>query len=519
MSSRHGRSGASPARLLWALALLVVAGLAVPLVFLLEQAVQVGWATLSGLLFRGLTVQLLGNTVRLLVVVVALCALVGLAAAWLVERTALPGRRVWAALLVLPLAVPDFVIGFGWVSLTGAVKGFWGAVLVMTAGLYPLVYLPVAAALRSADPTTEEVARGLGAGWLRTFLRVSLPQVRGPLVGGCLLVGLTTLAEYGAFELLGYQTFTTEIYAEFLNGFDSPAASALSLVLVGLGLVLIVAEVGARGRRSASRVGPQAQRRQIAHRLGRGTPAVLAGLVALLGGALGVPLAMIGYWLLRAGSTTLPGTSLSAAAGYTAGYAAAAAFTAVAAALPVGLLVTRRSGRLSRLLERSSFLVMALPGLLIALSLTFLAVHYLRGLYQTGLLLVIGYAILFFPLALVGVRSSASRAAPALAEVARSLGSRGPAVLRRVTLPLLVPGLAAAFSLVFLSAVTELTTTLVLIPTGQQTLATEFWAYTSNVSYAAAAPYAAAIVAVAVVPSALLARYFDRLPGTGRQFA
>ena len=147
----------------------------------------------------------------------------------------------------------------------------------------------------------------------------------------------------------------------------------------------------------------------------------------------------------------------------------------------------RWEGRIYQLLERSTYLVMAVPGLVIALALTFFVEHYLGGTgYESAALLVLAYAMLFFPLAL--------------------------AVLGRVTLPLVAPGLAAAFSLVFLSALTELTATLVLIPSGVETLSTQFWAYQTDFAYGQAAPYAALMIAIAAVPSFVLGRWFDRLP-------
>ena len=117
---------------------------------------------------------------------------------------------------------------------------------------------------------------------------------------------------------------------------------------------------------------------------------------------------------------------------------------------------------------------------------------------------------MFFPLALVGVKASLVRAPASLDEVARSLGQRRLAVLVRVTMRLAGPGLVAAFCLVFLSAVTELTATLLLIPTGTQTLATQFWAYESNLSYSQAAPFALVMIVVAAVPSYVLGRFFNR---------
>ena len=143
--------------------------LLLPLAFLLVEAQGAGVSKVVGLVNRPLTAHLLWNTVRLTVAVSALCTVIGTGAAWLVERTNLPGRPVWAVLLVVPLAIPDFVISFGWASLSKDISGFRGAVLVMTLAVYPLVYLPVASSLRNADPAIEEVSRSLGVSRLKTF--------------------------------------------------------------------------------------------------------------------------------------------------------------------------------------------------------------------------------------------------------------------------------------------------------------------------------------------------------------
>jgi iron(III) transport system permease protein len=499
--------------MLLTLSLAVAIVLVAPLCFLLIEAHGAGTSTIVSLIFRSLTATLLWNTVRLTVVVTVLCAVIGIAAAWFIERTDLPGRRVWAVLVVVPLAIPDFVASFGWASLSTWVQGFRGAVLVMTLAIYPLVYLPVAASFRNADPGQEEVARSLGAGRLSTSWRITLGQARTAILGGCLLVTLVLLAEYGAFEILGYQTFTTEIFTEFNVSFNIPTASALSLVLVLLSLLVLAGEGLARGRSRVSRSGPLAQRIGARQRLGRARIPVLAGFVLLVALALGVPVGASIYWILEAGHAYLTGVSLVDAAWHTALYSAAAATLATIMALPVALLAIRHRGRSYQLLERSTYLVLAMPGLVIALAFSYFTERYAGGfLYQSAPLLILAYAILFFPLALVGVRASVAQAPPSLEEVARSLGQRRLAVLWRVTLPLIGPGLAAAFCLVFLSAVTELTATLILIPTGVQTLATQFWAYQQNLAYGQAAPFALAIIAIAALPSYVLGRFFDRLP-------
>ena len=240
----------------------------------------------------------------------------------------------------------------------------------------------------------------------------------------------------------------------------------------------------------------------------------LLGLAALLGLAIGVPLAALAYWFAQGTSSTLPSGSILGAAGATAGYSAAAAALATIAALPVAILVERHRSKASVLLERSTYIVQALPGLVVALALVYFSVRYLPQLYQSSTEMVFAYAIMFFPLALVAVRAGIAQAPTGLDEVARSLGHGRLSVLMRITLPLLAPGILAGFSLVFLSAATELTATLVLHPTGVETLATQFWAYTTNFSYGAAAPYALGLLLVAMLPGVFLSRWFERIAGS-----
>jgi len=498
---------------LFTISSLVAAILALPLVFLLIEARGAGASEVAHLIFRPLTWSLLWNTVRLTVVVTVACAVIGTAAAWCVERTDLPGRRVWAVLVVVPLAIPDFVVSFGWNSLWTWAHGFRGAVIVMTLAVYPLVYLPVAASLRMADPAQEEVARSLGSGRVRTFVRITLGQAKGAILGGCLLVALVLLAEYGAFEILGYQTFTTEIFTE-LSGYSFAASCALSLVLVALSLLVLAGEGMLRGRGRVSRSGPMTQRVNPPQHLGWTRWPALALFAALALLALGVPIAATVYWMQAGLPGALSGganVSLLNAAGHTAGYGGSAAALATVMAFPVALLAIRHSGRARQILERSTYLVLGMPGVVIAFALLYFTERYAAGFgYGTSLLLIACYAIMFFPLALVGVKASLARAPVSLDEVARSLGQPRLAVLFRVTMRLAGPGLVAAFCLVFLSAVTELTATLLLIPTGAQTLATQFWSYESNLSYSQAAPFALVMIIVAAVPSYVLGRFFQR---------
>lgn len=502
----------------WLLApasVLIVAVLLSPLALVVLQAVQTGWSQLWPVLDRPFVGTLLWNTVRLAVAVTALCAVIGTVAAWLTERTTLPGRRVWSVLLIVPLVVPDFVLSWAWSSVFPSVQGYLGAALVMVLHLYPLVYLPMTAAFRAADPGQEEAARSLGLSRWAVWLRISVRQARSVLLGGCLLVCLSLMAYYGAFEDLHYQTFTTAIFGELRTQFNPAGASALSLVLVILSVLVLGGETTFRERGRLQRPGAMAQRAQQPIPLSWSRLPALAGVALLVGLALGFPVAIVIYWMTIGAASTLPAAvSLSSAVGYTALYSALGALVATALALPVSLLAARHQRRWSTALERSTFITQALPGVVIGLALVFLASRYLGFLYQSPELLVVSYMLMFFPLGLVAVTSSVLRASPRLEEAGRILGRRPWHVRLTVTLPLLAPGLAAAFCFVFLSAATELTATLLLVPTGVQTLATQFWAYAEQgVSFGAAAPYAAAMIVMSAVPAYLLGQFFDRRSG------
>jgi iron(III) transport system permease protein len=507
---RRGRS-----RAVLVLGGVVAVLLLLPLLLLVLDARSAGWAEIHRVLFRERSLLLLRHTVTLSVLVVMFAAVIGTAVAWCTERTALPARRLWTVLLVLPVAIPDFVVGYAWHSISPTMNELLGATLVMTLGTYPLVYLPVAAALRRADPTMQDIAHSLGAGRISTFFRVTLPLIRTALLGGCVLVVLTVISEFGAFEILRYQTFTTEIFTEFQ--FDAQAAGALAVPLVLLGLLVLAIDAVIPRRPvtpvSGYRPGPGRSSRWT-------SVAMSASLGALVTLGVGVPIGTLAYWMVQSQHTTLPAAATLASATWTTlRYSASGAAIAVVAAVPVAMMTFRRTTGPRIVIERTTYVTQAVPGVVIALSLVFFATRYAFRLYHTSTLLVVAYAILHFPLALVCVKTSVAQAPPALADVGRSMGKGPVTVFWRVILPLLGPGILAGFCLVFLTAVTELTATLVLAPIGVETLATQFWAYQSEVAYGAAAPYALVIVGLAAIPGALLGLWFDRGRETSRPAA
>jgi iron(III) transport system permease protein len=498
--------------------LLAAAALAAGLVLLplgvtLTDAAGAGWQTAAALLLRPLVGILLLNTLLLIGCTVTLCAVIGTAAAWAVERTDLPGKRFWGVLVVVPLAIPPFITSYAWISLDPALENFLGALLVVTASYYPLVYLPVAAALREMDPALEETARSLGNSVGQVFMRVVLPQLRPALLGGMLLVALDVLVEFGAFALLRFRTFTTAIYSAYRAGFSGAEPALLAVVLLVLCIACLAAEFLVRGKAQYGRLARGTRRQAACYGSGRWRFLAPLGFAAMALVTIGVPLGMITYWLTQPSDAATSAVAYSWPSLLAAGWASVrlgvlgAALTLVMA-LPLGILAARYDGWLVTLLERSAYLAQSIPGIVVALALVSLTVHSIHPLYQSTFLLVLAYAIVFLPLALVSVRSALMQAQRRLEESGRSLGLNWFQVLIRITLPLAAPGLGAAAALVFIAVVTELTATLLLAPIGTQTLATQIWADTSTLAFAAAAPYAAVLAAVSMAASWLLARRF-----------
>jgi len=488
---------------------IVVALLLLPLAYLVIRVASGGRA--FEILGEASTWRLVWNTLILAVGVVVAAVAVGVPLAWLVTRTDLPARRVWATAGALPLVIPSYVAAFCLLGFFGdrglladalgverlpEIEGYWGSLAALTLATYPYVFLLTQAALRNLDPSLEEAARGLGVSGRRALARVTAPAIRSAAGLGALLATLYTFSDFGVVSLMNYDTLTRAIYIQYRSLFDRAPAATLALLLVALTAVALVIEYRTRKRGRLYRIGPGTQRLPSVVRLGRWTAPALAFCTAVVGLFLVLPAGVLVYWLARGieNERALDVPWSQALNSLTASGLAAVA--AVAAAIPVALLALRYPSRASRTFERLSYAGNALPGLVIALSLVFFAARYASPVYQTLALLVFAYVVRFFPQGLSGVESALERVNPRYEEAARGLG-RGP--LRTtvsVTVPLARSGVLAGAALVFLSAMKELPATLLLRPIGFETLATEIWGFTQVGAYSRAAVPALVLIVV-----------------------
>jgi iron(III) transport system permease protein len=500
---------------------LVALAVNLPLLYIFVRSVESGWQAYLAVVFSRASFDLLVGTVALAVGAAVLALVVALPLAWLVARTDLRARRVWALLGALPLVFPSYVSAFslvavfgsrgyvqGWLEplgverLPGLAYGYTGALLTLGLFTYPYVYLLVVAALRSIDPALEESARSLGMSRSRATRSVVLPQLRAPISAGTLLVVLYAISDFGAVSIVRYNTLTLSIYNAYRSLFDRSVAASMStvLVLLALGFVALQALLLRRARSGPAR--PTRPALRIA--LGRWQWPCQLLLILLSLFTLGMPVGVVLHWGLRALAVGNPLGTAWHYAFNSVGVSVLAALAAVVLSLPIALWSQRFPGRPSRLAERLSYSGYALPGMVIALSLVFFATRYAAPLYQTLGLLVAAYVIRFLPEALSAARASLARVAPAFEEAARTLG-RGPfGVLRDVTLPLVRPGLLAGAGLVFLTSMKELPATLILRPIGFETLATRVWSAASEGVYAEAALPALLLLLLSAPPVYLL---------------
>ncbi len=419
--------------------------------------------------------QILANTVALTGLTVAGTLLLGVPLAFVTTCLSFRGSGFAFMSLVAPLAVPSYLGGFVYFAASGVggefaeifglalpeVRGLAGTALVMVLYTLPFVVLTMRSSLRRLDASLFEAGRTMGLSPTGAFFRILLPRTRGGMAAGASLVALYTLSDFATPAILGLDTFTRAIYVEY-NAFGLGRAALYSLQL--LGLVVLVLALESRFRPARERSG-----RPLRWVPG---PAVTTGVLAAVGAvwlaAVGAPVLLFLVWLTREGTggfdpVTIWNSFLPASL---------AAVFAVLAAFPVALAAS--AGRAGRWMARMTSFGFGLPGIVMGTALVYVSLQ-LPWIYQTIAMLVLGYVLRFLPLASGALGEGIGRIEPHVILAARSLGASPAEAFRRVTFPLLLPAVLSGAAMVFLEAMRELPLTLLLRPSGTETLTTRLW--------------------------------------------
>jgi iron(III) transport system permease protein len=534
----------NPSARLWS-----TASVAVALLIALPVLVVLGFVLVpSGDTWRHLAATVLPDYVAnslLLMLGVALGTLIGgVGTAWLTSMCQFPGRGFFEWALLLPMAMPAYIIAYtytGLLDFAGPVQtnlraltswgygDYWfpevrslpGAALMLSLVLFPYVYLLTRAAFLSQSLCVLDVSRTLGNGPWRTFFRVALPLARPAIVAGLSLALMETLADYGTVQYFGVSTFTTGIFRTWYGLNSAAGAAQLSALLLGFVLVLITIE---RSSRRQARYHHTTQRHQAIrrHRLVGwwAAGAVTFCLIPLLFGFL-IPAGQLAVWAATIGRTAIDGDFLRLVANSL----KLAALASLLALLFSLLLAYGKRLYPTRSVEgavRLAGLGYAVPGTVIAIGviIPFAWIDnsldaWMRARFgiSTGLLLsgtltalLFAYLVRFLAVALQTVESGLSKVKPSMDEAGRSLGLAPGQVLARVHLPMLKGSLLTALLLVFVDVLKELPATLILRPFNFNTLAVRAFELASDERLADSAPAALTIVLAGLAPVILLSR-------------
>ncbi|HLD65194.1 MAG TPA: iron ABC transporter permease [Pseudomonas sp.] len=490
--------------------------------------------------------RLLGNTLLLVTGVGIGVTLLGVSLAWLTSLCEFPGRRWLDWALMLPFAIPAYVLAFVFVGLLdfagplqtllrdwfGAglrlprVRSSGGVILVLVLVFYPYVYLLARGAFLAQGKGLMEAARVLGQSPWQAFWRVALPMARPAIGAGLALALMETLADFGAVSVFNFDTFTTAIYKTWYGFYSLSSATQLaSLLLLAVMLVLY----GERRARGATRPSGERPRGTALYRL-RGVKAWAAsawcGLVLLC--AFVIPVLQLLVWFWQRGRFDLD-ERYAGLILHTLYLGALAALLTVGVALLLAFARRQTPTRLIRSAVSLANLGYALPGSVLAVAMM-LAFSYLDRtlviplsswfggagkplLLGSLLALLLAYLIRFIAVAYGPLESSLARIRPSLPEAARSLGIAGPPLFLRVYLPLLVPGVLSAALLVFVDVLKEMPATLLMRPFGWDTLSVRVFEMTSEGEWARAALPALTLVLVGLLPVIVLIRRSARRIG------
>ena len=496
--------------------LLLAAFLAIPLGYLLFRAL--GGVETGRTLFRLRTLELAADTALLAVLVTLLSGIIGITLAWLVARARVRFARIWLLVLAAPIVIPSYVSAFALIALFSPrglfaealtpllglerlppVAGLPATVFALTTICYPYVLLPTVAALHRTNVQLEEAARVLGKGQLATLRRILFPLVAPSAAAGALIVALYSIGDFGAVSLLDYDSVSSAIYARYEYSLDRSAAAWFSLLLTGGALGLVVLELWIRNRRPVGWDAGVTLQRPPPRPLGAWALPAYLYMAAVALASLFLPVSMLLYWTVQGFRDGFDILELSRQAGGTVAVSLAAGIVCALLAAPVAWLRLRRPGLLIRAVGSLAAINYAIPGIALGLSLVLLASHWTPWIYQSFVLLVIAYCLHSLPLALGAARSSLAQVGGQLEEAARVLGRSLPAALWNVTLPLIRPGLLAGAGLVFLTTAKELPITLLLRPTGFDTLAIEVWS-SVEAGYLGSAGQAGLLLVILALP-------------------
>jgi iron(III) transport system permease protein len=465
--------------------------------------------------------DLLLNTMLLFIFVVISSLILGLLISIILVRFNIPGSKILFTLSVLPLVIPSYIGALTYVSAfspkglfvqlfssfgineIAGIDGFFGSWLVLTLFTYPYVVLICSSALRNLDSTVEDAARSLGKNRFNVYTQVVIPRLKKPIIFSGLLVGLYVISDFGAVSLMRYSTLTKAIYSYYEFNINGDPVIFYSSILIVLALLISFIQRGSEEARSA-KVSGTPKISEKTNLSPRSKVLIYTFLSLVIFSGLILPISVLSYWLIRGLSA---GNSVRAVFGGVVGSLSVsllAALFSVIVSTPIIIMVSQYRSKFGNVLERIMLALYGLPHISVGVAILFITIKIFPSIYQSFTALIISYLIVFLPQAIGAGQASMEQVKSNYLDASAGLGMSKLKSFYRITLPLIYRGLFAGGALVFLSTMKELPQTLLLRPTGLNTMAIDIWSYASEGLFTQAAFSSFILLAISAIPTYIL---------------
>ena len=457
----------------------------------------------------------------LFIFVVISSLILGLLISIILVRFNIPGSKILFTLSVLPLVIPSYIGALTYVSAfspkglfvqlfssfgineIAGIDGFFGSWLVLTLFTYPYVVLICSSALRNLDSTVEDAARSLGKNRFNVYTQVVIPRLKKPIIFSGLLVGLYVISDFGAVSLMRYSTLTKAIYSYYEFNINGDPVIFYSSILIVLALLISFIQRGSEEARSA-KVSGTPKISEKTNLSPRSKVLIYTFLSLVIFSGLILPISVLSYWLIRGLSA---GNSVRAVFGGVIGSLSVsllAALFSVIVSTPIIIMVSQYRSKFGNVLERIMLALYGLPHISVGVAILFITIKIFPSIYQSFTALIISYLIVFLPQAIGAGQASMEQVKSNYLDASAGLGMSKLKSFYRITLPLIYRGLFAGGALVFLSTMKELPQTLLLRPTGLNTMAIDIWSYASEGLFTQAAFSSFILLAISAIPTYIL---------------
>ena len=462
------------------------------------------------------TLKLAWNTILLAVTVTIASICISVPLAILTIRSNLPLKKLFRVVLCLPLVFPSYIYGFLFIILFGPkgflydmlqiigiekipdLYGYWGAFLCLTLLSYPYIFISVTSSLTKLDYSYEEASYSLGKSFWDTYIRVIIPILKPSIIVGAILVTLYVVSDFGAVSLLQYKSFSYVIYNQYQT-IQRTAAASTSTILILIGLLTIWFYKPESANTNLYRSTASVSKNTKLIDLGKFKWIIVLLISALVFVSVILPISVLINWSYT--FTTNYDDFFKIEVITNSIYASfVGTLSTVFLAIPIAFLIAKHKSTFSKTIEKISYIGFVLPGIVVALAVVYFGINFAMPIYQTMILLAIGYLILFIPVAIGIIKPVVSQINPKLEESAKSLGASNFKIWQKINFPSMAPGITGAFILVFILIMKELPATLILAPLSFNTLATSIWTHATEAGFGMAAVYSGILLLFTGLP-------------------